>query len=100
MTEIAAGTISKNYHIDTHCYGFIMLAALIFASFIITYITERITVPKLGKYTDEEEIIEDKEKLTRKEKRGLLWIYVLPLQATRTAVKRHCSTLSPDLTSS
>ena len=73
MTEIAAGTISKNYHIDTHCYVFIMLAALIFASFIITYITERITVPKLGKYTDEEEIIEDKEKLTRKEKRGLLF---------------------------
>ena len=73
MTEIAASTITKNYSINTHCYIWIMLAALIFASIIITYITERITVPKLGKYQDEEEIVEDKEKLTRKEKRGLLF---------------------------
>lgn len=73
ITEIAAGTITRNYHIDTHCYTFIMLAAVIFASIIITYITERVTVPKLGKYQEEDEIVEDKEKLTRKEKRGLLF---------------------------
>ena len=73
MTEVAAGTITRNYHIDTHCYLFIMGLALIFASIIITYITERVTVPKLGKYQEEDEIVEDKEKLTRKEKRGLLF---------------------------
>ena len=73
MTELSASSITKNYAINTHCYLWIMIAALIFASIIITYITERIIVPKLGPYKDEEEIVEDKEKLTRKEKRGLLF---------------------------
>lgn len=76
MTEISASTITKNYLMDTHCFTWISIAALIFAAVIITYITERITVPKLGKYQEEDEIVEDKEKLTRKEKRGLLFAFI------------------------
>ncbi len=72
-TELAARTITNGYNIGSSSYLLIMIFALIFASIIVTYITEKITAPKLGKYeVNSDEIIEDKETLTRREKRGLL----------------------------
>ncbi|MCH5167098.1 MAG: AbgT family transporter [Erysipelotrichales bacterium] len=72
-TEQAARIISTLYSINSSCFIFIMIPATLIGAALITYVTERIIAPKLGKYEDEEEIIQDKEKLTRREVKGLLF---------------------------
>lgn len=72
-TEISARIISSGYTISSFCYTFIMIPAIIIGAGLITYVTERIIAPKLGKYESEEEIIADKDKLTKKELRGLIF---------------------------
>ena len=72
-TQQAASLITSMYAINTHSAFYIMIPAIIIGSIIITYVTEKITAPTLAKFeVDENEVIEDKESLTRKEKRGLL----------------------------
>lgn len=72
-TELAARMISSDYVIPTASYFIIMIVAIFAGASIITYVTEKIIVPKLGKYeVEEEEIIQDKEKLTKREFKGLL----------------------------
>lgn len=71
-TELAARIISKDYTISNHPYLIIMIVATIIGSLVITAITERWLVGTLGKY-EEDEIIEDKIKLTRREVRGLVF---------------------------
>lgn len=72
-TENAARLISNTYSINSACYLFIMIPAVLIGAALITYVTEKIVAPKLGKYEEEnEEIIADKDSLTRKEKRGLI----------------------------
>lgn len=76
VTENAAKVISANYSISSGCFLFIMIPATLIGAALITYVTERIVVPKMGKYEVEEEIIQDKEKLTRTEIRGLLFALI------------------------
>ena len=76
MTEIASRIISKEYTIANEPFFIIMIFATIIGAIIITTITERWLVGTLGKYEDEEEIIEDKTKLTRREIRGLLFALI------------------------
>lgn len=72
-TENAARIISNTYTINSSCYLFIMIPAVLIGAALITYVTEKIVAPKLGKYEDEEEeIVTDKDSLTRREKRGLV----------------------------
>ncbi len=72
-TVLAARDISIGYKISSMGYLYIMLIATIISAGIITYITEAIIAPSIGKYeVEEEEVIEDKEKLTRRELRGLI----------------------------
>ena len=72
-TELAASIVSGTYTINTFCNLIIMFVATITASFLITYVTEKIIAPKIGKYeVEEEEIVTDKEKLTKREVRGLV----------------------------
>lgn len=72
-TELAANIISEGYTVPTSAYFIIMLVAIIAATSLITYVTEKIIVPKVGKYDTDEEIIQDKEKLTKRELRGLIF---------------------------
>lgn len=72
-TEGAASIIATDYGIRSFSFLFIMIAAVLIAATLITYITERYTAPKLGKYEDEEEVIQDKDKLTKREIRGLVF---------------------------
>lgn len=73
-TTLATGIISSGYYMRSYAFSFIMLAATLIGAGLITYVTERIIAPKIGKYeVDEEEIVQDKDKLTRKEMRGLLF---------------------------
>lgn len=82
FTELAARTITGGYSISSAAYLYVMTFAAIIGAIIITYITEKIMVLKVGKYQIEEEII-DKEALTRREKKGLVYatigcgIYIL-----------------------
>lgn len=72
-TEMSARIISEGYAIGGYAYLYIMLFAILIGAGIITYITEKIVAPKMGKYvSDEEEEIVDKEGLTRREVRGLV----------------------------
>ena len=73
-TELAARVVTNGYSIGNFSYIFIMIIAIALGSGLITYVTEKIIAPKLGKYeVEEEEIVTDKDKLTRKEVRGLLF---------------------------
>ena len=69
-TETAAHVLDKTYTFSYFGQIFIAIIGVISLAFIITNITEKITIPKLGKYEFEEE--EEREILTKKEKRGLL----------------------------
>ncbi|HOB25675.1 MAG TPA: AbgT family transporter [Bacilli bacterium] len=74
ITQKSANIISSTYVVSEHPFLIIELLAVIVGSVIITYITEKVTAPRLGKYEEQsEEIIEDKESLTRRELRGLLF---------------------------
>ena len=73
-TTEAANLITNSYHISSLNNLWIMLPAVIIGSIVLTYITEAVTAPSLAKYeVDENEIVEDKDSLTRKEIRGLIF---------------------------
>lgn len=73
MTSNAA-KIHGIYSLHSLGFLFIMIVATIASSILITYICEKYTIFQLGKYEpDEDEITIDKDRLTRKEKRGLLF---------------------------
>lgn len=67
-TRLAANTLDNSYVISTYAHFFIMLVMTIIMSIVVALITEKVTIPKLGKYEniDEEEFYLDKNK-----KRGL-----------------------------
>ena len=72
-TSLAAGIISNNYRMHSYAFSIIMIVATLIGAGLITYVTERIIAPRMGKYeSDEEEIVQDKDNLTRREKRGLI----------------------------
>lgn len=69
-TRLTANSLDSTYTINNFAYLFVMAVMTILAAFIITYITEKIVIPRLGKY----EVDEDEEEfyLDKKKKRGLL----------------------------
>ena len=70
----AANLITTSYSIHSLSSIWIMIPTLLIGSAIITFVTERVTAPSLAKYeVEEDEIIEDKDYLTNREKRGLLF---------------------------
>ena len=70
-TKIAAVTVDNSYAITNASHLFIMLLLTIIASIVVAYITEKVVIPKLGKYEEEDE--EEDFYLDRKKKRGLLF---------------------------
>ena len=73
MTVLAA-KMHGNYSMHSLGLLFIMFFASIISSILITYVCEKYTIYQLGKYEpDEEEITFDKDKLTKREVRGLLF---------------------------
>lgn len=71
-TEMSASIVTSGYKISSFAFFIIMMLAILIGTSLLTYVTEKIIAPKLGKYEVEEEIVDPKEKLTRREKRGLL----------------------------
>lgn len=67
-SESAAHLLKSEYVIKTSSFGIIMLFALIIISFIITNITEKYVIPRLGKY---EEIEQEERYVTKREIKAL-----------------------------
>jgi aminobenzoyl-glutamate transport protein len=74
ITTQSANLITSSYHIGSLSTIWIMILALVIGAVVLTYITETITAPRLAKYeVDENEIVADKDALTRRELRGLIF---------------------------
>ena len=76
LAELTSTAAKMHGIYSLHSLGllYIMIIATIASSILITYICEKYTIFQLGKYEpDEDEITIDKDRLTRKEKRGLLF---------------------------
>ena len=81
-TRLAATSLDATYTINIYAHFFIMILMMIILSIVVALITEKYIVPKLGKYENPEEEIEEFY-LDKKKKRGLLFslsigvIYIL-----------------------
>ncbi|NLA32799.1 MAG: hypothetical protein GX864_02530 [Mollicutes bacterium] len=69
-SKISAQGLDPNYTINTFGFVIITLASIIILSFALTAITERFVVPRLEKYTVEEEI--EDYTVGRRELRGII----------------------------
>lgn len=72
LTLAASKVIDADYSIGINFQLFIMLAALVLSSILLTRVTEKTIMPKLGKYEFEEVETLDKVKFTNRELRGLI----------------------------
>ena len=70
-TRLAANSVDTSYTIGTHAYLFVMIILTIIMSIVVASITERVIIPKLGKYEEEE--VEEEFYLDKRKKRGLLF---------------------------
>lgn len=70
-TDLAAKLTDNNFAIKSYGNIFFCIIAVISLAFLITYITEKIIIPRIPKYRRDEEIIEEVT-IGRREKRGLL----------------------------
>jgi len=68
-TQSAAGLLKNGYIVSTASFIFIMAVASIALAFIITNITEKYIIPRLGKYEVEED--EEEKYVTKKELKAL-----------------------------
>ncbi len=71
LTLTSAAVLDKGYKLNTLCFLFIMLAAVVALSFLITFITEKIVAPRLPKYEFTE--LEEDVVIGRKELKGLIY---------------------------
>ena len=72
LTLTAAKIIDANYAIGQYFQLFIMIAALVLGSVLLTRVTEKTIMPKLGKYEFDEVETLDKVKFSNRELRGLI----------------------------
>lgn len=72
-TMQAAELITSNTTISSLSMVWIMIPALVIGAIVLTYITESITAPRFKYELEENEVVEDKDSLTRRELRGLIF---------------------------
>jgi aminobenzoyl-glutamate transport protein len=72
LSEEAARIIDPLYSVNPTANYYFMFVSTFFISIVGTWVTEKIVEPRLGKYTGEEHP-ETIDKLTRDEKRGMLY---------------------------
>lgn len=72
LTALSASVLDSGYSIKAFSMMFIMIAALLLLSFVITYVTENIVAKKLPKYDFEETEVLSDTRLTKAQMRGLL----------------------------
>ncbi|MBN2365629.1 MAG: AbgT family transporter [Calditrichaeota bacterium] len=72
LSEEAARIIDPSYRVNPACNFYFMFVSTFFIAWIGTWVTEKIVIPRLGEYTGDEKP-EELEKLSRDEKRGLIY---------------------------
>ena len=72
ITTNAAHILDKSYSIGLFFELFIMILATLVASYLMTRVTEKVVMPRLGKYEFEENALLEETKITNKELRGLV----------------------------
>lgn len=77
-TTSAANMLDKNYTISLSCTVIIMVVATILISIVGTYVTEKIIVPKLGKYVPDDDMQEEVV-IYQSDIKGLLFAFVATL---------------------
>lgn len=77
-TTSAANILDKNYTIALSCTVIIMVVAAILVAIVGTYVTEKIVVPKLGKYASEDEV-EEEVVIYQSDIKGLLFAFISTL---------------------
>lgn len=70
LSEEAAHIIDKSYTVNPAANYYFMFVSTFLLAGLGTYITEKIVIPRLGKYTGDHKV-EEIQKLTHSEKRGL-----------------------------
>lgn len=74
ISEEAAHIADKAYMVNPTCNYYFMVASTFMIALIGTWVTEKIVAPRFGKYKNDGSVEEQKlERLTRKEKFGLLY---------------------------
>ena len=72
LTLVAARVLDGNYNMNQYFQLFIMICALIVAAILLTRVTEKAIMPRLGKYESDEVETLDKIKFTNRELRGMI----------------------------
>ena len=72
VTMTAAKVVDSNYVSNQYFQLFIMIAAMVLGAIVMTRVTEKTIMPKLGKYEFDEVETLDKVKFTNRELRGLV----------------------------
>ncbi len=78
LSEEAARIIDPAYTVNPACNYYFMFVSTFFIAAAGTWVTEKLVVPRLGKYKGDAEA-EELRPLTRKEKRGLWWALAVSL---------------------
>jgi aminobenzoyl-glutamate transport protein len=87
ISEEAARIIDPQYSITPACNYYFMVVSTFLIAAIGTWITEKIVVPRLGEYKGEKLAgAEALQKLTRQEKRGVLWAFIVSLALLAVAL--------------
>lgn len=78
LSEEAAHLVDATYHVNPTANYFFMVASTFFIAFLGTFVTEKIIIPRLGKYDNTSNIEREKiSRLTPAERRGIrnsLWV--------------------------
>ncbi len=75
LSEEAAAIVDPTYEVNPAANWYFMVASVPFIAVMGTWVTEKIVVPRLGRYTGDEQP-EELRPLTREERRGLRWALV------------------------
>ena len=73
LSQEAAQIIDPNYQVNATANYYFMVVSTFLIAIAGTFVTEKIVVPRLGTYHSDEIIPEKLEKLSKEEKKGLLW---------------------------
>lgn len=80
LSEEAAKLVDKTYHVNPTANYYFMVASTFIIAILGTWVTEKIVVPRLGKYGNQADEQEDIQRLTQIEKKGIkrsLWVFII-----------------------
>jgi aminobenzoyl-glutamate transport protein len=81
LSEEAARIIDPSYQVNPACNYYFLVVSTFFVAAAGTWVTEKIVIPRLGKFSGQEEEV-TLERLTADEKRGLVYAAVASLVFT------------------